>query len=277
MTQYDNHNLQNGNLPVQPFEIVRFTPDHPIAKEVDQVVIEQPITIMIDQVGSFTIMCAPCEIEALAVGFIYTEGMIDGIDDIIAISSKKELPNVIGIKVHDPTRISIQRNLIIASSCGMCGTRNIDKMLSEMPPCHKSLQVDTHLLSEMMEKMQNRQKIFQLTGGSHAAGIFTSTGEIIALSEDIGRHSALDKAIGKCLINKKDARGCGVTLSGRASLELISKAARAGIEIIAAVSAPSSYAIEAAERWNITLCGFVRSGKMNAYTHPNRICDYQAV
>jgi FdhD protein len=239
------------------------------------VVAEQAVTIMIDKVGSFTIMATPADIEALAVGFVYSEGMIDGIDDVIAVSTKPQLPNVVGITVHGPTRIAIQRNMIVASSCGMCGTRNIDKMLSDIPACGQSLELSSNTLIDIAERLHSMQKVFQLTGGSHAAGIFDCSGEITTFAEDLGRHSALDKAIGKCLIGKQSLKGCGVVLSGRASLEMVAKAARAGIELVSAVSAASSFAVEAAERWNITLCGFVRPDKINVYTHPQRICNLQ--
>jgi len=256
---------------VRSAEIFRISSEGLTEKLADHVVIEQAVTIMIDKVGSFTIMATPSDIKALAVGFVYSEGMIDSIDDIVAVSTKPQLPNVVGIAVHDPTRISIQRNMIVASSCGMCGTRNIDKMLSEMPACGLSLKVSSNLLIEVAERLRSMQQIFQMTGGSHAAGIFDSSGKIVTFAEDLGRHSALDKAIGKCLLDRLPVKGCAVALSGRVSLEMVTKAARAGIELIAAVSAPSSFAIEAADRWNITLCGFVRPGRTNVYTHPKRI------
>ncbi|MHC4122555.1 MAG: formate dehydrogenase accessory sulfurtransferase FdhD [Planctomycetota bacterium] len=256
-------------------EVSRITSEGVVEKLIDSVVVEQAVTIMVDKVGSFTIMCTPSDIEALAVGFIYSEGMIDSIDDIVAVSVKEELPNVIGIGVEDPSRIGIRRNLIIASSCGMCGTRNIEKMLSNMPVCGQSLEVSSEMLIRVTESLRSMQQMFRVTGGSHAAAVFTSSGEIISFAEDLGRHTALDKAIGKCLLNRRPIKGCGVVLSGRVSLEMVAKAARAGIELIVAVSAPSSFAIEAAGRWNITLCGFVRPGRTNVYTHPERIRNLQ--
>jgi FdhD protein len=115
------------------------------------------------------------------------------------------------------------------------------------------------------------QTTFALTGSSHAAALFDRDGAIVAFAEDIGRHNALDKAIGKCLLAGGAPRGYGVVLSGRVSLEMIAKAARAGIELVVAVSGVSSYAIAAARQWNITLCGFVRNGRVNIYTDPTRI------
>jgi FdhD protein len=243
----------------------------------DDVIVEQPLTIMIDRVGSFTVMCTPSDIEALAAGFAFSEGMINAIEEVLATYTKPELPNVIGVEIQDPTKASIGRNLIIASSCGMCGVRNIEKMFQNIPACGSTLKVTDHLLIEVMQKLRSTQRVFELTGGSHGAAVFNSRGEIIAFAEDIGRHNALDKAIGKCLLSGLDRRSCGFALSGRVSLEIVTKAARAGIELIAAVSAVSSYAVSAAEKWNITLCGFVRPDKMNVYTKPERIISHDKI
>jgi FdhD protein len=115
------------------------------------------------------------------------------------------------------------------------------------------------------------QPLQKLTGSAHAAAIFSNTAEFIAISEDIGRHNALDKAIGKVLLAKPNSTSHGLVLSGRVSFEMIAKAVKIGAELIIAVSAPSSLAIEMAEHWNITLCGFARDHKINIYTHPSRI------
>lgn len=269
-----NSEISDGlKQTVSSTKIFRISSEGLTKKLADHVVIEQAITIMIDKVGSFTVMATPSDIKALAVGFVYSEGMIDSIEDVVAVSTKPQLPNVVGIVVHDPTRISIRRNMIVASSCGMCGTRNIDKILSEIPVCGLSLEVSSNLLIEVTEHLRSMQQIFHMTGGSHAAGIFDSSGKIVAFTEDLGRHSALDKTIGKCLLDRLPMKGCAVVLSGRVSLEMVTKAAMAGLELIAAVSATSSFAIEASDRWNITLCGFVRPGKINVYTHSGRICN----
>ncbi len=237
----------------------------------DYVIVEEPLTIMIHTVGSFTVMCTPSDVEALAVGFIFSEGMIRSADEITAIATKDDLPNVVGIEIQRPVQLDIARNLIVASSCGMCGVRNIQKMLSDVPACPHTLEVSEGLLLETVENLRPMQATFALTGSSHAAALFDRDGAILSFAEDIGRHNALDKAIGKCLLMKREMRGCGLVLSGRVSLEIVTKAARAGIELIVAVSGVSSYAITAAKKWNITLCGFVRNGKINIYTDPTRI------
>jgi len=268
MSDEMKNSLQNA---IEDVRIHRAGIDGSFTLADDKVASEHAVTIMIDKVGSYTVMCTPCEIKALAVGFIFAEGLITCRQDIVSINIKDTLPDVVGIVVDDPGRVAIQRNLIVASSCGMCGSRNIDKMIETMPPVDNTLTVTPAGLIAMTEKLRDSQQLFKVTGGSHAAGLFDADGRIFAFGEDIGRHSALDKAIGKSILNSMPTRGSGAVLSGRVSLEMVSKAAKAQIELIAAVSAPSSLAVKVAEKWNITLCGFVRGKGLNIYTHPERV------
>jgi len=129
-------------------------------------------------------------------------------------------------------------------------------------------------MDETMAQLRERQAVFSATGGCHAAGLFDSTGRMVAVAEDIGRHSAFDKAVGKLLLARELKAPLGAALSGRVSLEIVAKAARAGIELILAVSAPSSLAVTAAQQWQITLCGFVRPGRANVYAHPERLSGF---
>ena len=244
----------------------------PVNKQ-DSVAVEVPLTIMIDKVGSFTILSTPCDTKALAVGFLFSEGMIDSMDDIVDIAVKPDTPNTIGIRIHDPSRITISRNMIVASSCGMCGARNIETSLKTIPSVDRSVCITKDTVLKIVSDMHNSQRLFEQTGATHAAGVFDNTGRIISVAEDIARHNALDKAIGKCLIEKRPMQSSGVVLSGRVSFEMVAKSARAGAEIIIAVSAPSSLAITAAEKWDITLCGFVRPERANIYTHKSRISE----
>ena len=245
----------------------------PPRKEVCHVVVEVHVTVDVEQVGSYVLMCTPCDLKALAVGFLYSEGIITTIDDINLLSSCDDDPSIIRIRLANPPDEPelLGRNLIVASSCGMCGSRGIEEIMSGLKPVGNSLRAPASMLTALAEKMLGMQRVFDQTGGAHAAGIFSAGGEIIAFAEDIGRHNALDKAIGKCLLREQPTRGCGAVLSGRASFELATKAANAGIEIIAAVSAPSSLAVEIAGRCNITLCGFVREDRATVYTNPERI------
>jgi len=233
------------------------------------VIVETPLTVTIEGAGSFALMCTPCDVEALAIGFAFSEGMISSIDDLVDYSYRPE-QQTIGLRIEDPQQAT-SRNLLASSSCDLRGGRDIERPLGGDTPVGDSLRVSASLLRDVVRQMHARQVLFARTGGAHAAGVFGANGELIAMAEDIGRHNALDKALGKCLLRGVPLESRGVALSGRISLELVAKAARAGLEILAAVSAPSSLAIEAAERCNITLCGFVRDQRATVYTHPRRL------
>ena len=239
------------------------------------VIIEAPVTVVIEDVGSFTLMCTPCDLEALVVGFAFSRGMISSMADVIDYSYRPER-QAVGLRIEDPQRAT-RRNLLVTGTCGLSGSRNIETLLARDTPVGDSLHVSASLLRDVVQHMHARQVLFRRSGGAHGAGVFDANGELIAMAEDIGRHNALDKALGKCLLRGVPLESRGAALSGRISLELVAKAARAGLEILAAVSAPSSLAIEAAERCNITLCGFVRVERATVYTHPQRIEGLQEV
>ncbi len=230
-------------------------------REPEYVAVEQPVHVHIKDVGSYTLMCTPGDRIALAVGFAFSERIIGGRKDISLVQECLDDPGTILIELVDSS---------------VCGSRDdVERFLSNTPSVGETLHVPIALLLDVVEAMHTRQSIFAQTGGTHATGIFSADGDLIAFAEDIGRHNALDKAIGQCVLERRSMAGCGVALSGRVSFELVSKAARAGIELIAAVSAPSSLAIEVAERCNITLCGFVRDDRATVYSQPNRILDLE--
>ncbi len=243
-------------------------PAEPVARHV---IGEQPLTIMVEGVGEFTLMCTPIEIDALAVGFAYSEGIIDSLDDVVDMSHGEGATDVVGMQIDDPSQVATRRNLIVASSCGLCGVRTIEKTLSDTPEVGNSLCLDEALLMQMVDRLWGLQRVYPATGGAHAAAVFSPTGEVLSSAEDIGRHNALDKAIGKCLLAGRSTKGCAVALSSRASFEMVAKAARAGVELMAAASAPSSLAIDAAHRWNLTLCASIRGGEATVFTHPKRV------
>ena len=260
----ENHAIRH----VDPLRIS--TSDGPAVRDSCDVAVEDLLTIMIDKVGSFAVMCTPCDVKALAVGFAYSEGLISCIEDVVDFSYRPEQQTV-GLRLDNPTDAVPNRNLIVTSSCGLCGSRNIDQLMSGAMVSRDTLRLTASALRTAVNEMQASQRIFERTGGTHAAAIFDVSGEILAFGEDIGRHNALDKAIGGCLMKGHPLAALGAALSGRVSLELVTKAVRAGIELIAAVSAPSSLAVDISERCNITLCGFVRGQRATVYTHPHRI------
>ena len=258
---------------IREVEAVRYSgSDAPGSPERTQVVVEQPLTVMVEGVGDFTIMCTPHDLKALAVGFVFSEGMIASVSDIHLLAVCEDDPGAIRMKIRNPGG-AFERNLVVASSCGMCGSRNIAEVLAGLPRCRDSLRVEPTLLNGVIEEMGSRQELFRATGAAHAAAIFSADGRVLAFGEDIGRHNALDKAVGKCLLSDQNMAGCAVALSGRVSFELVAKAARAGIELIAAVSAPTSLALDVAEKAGITLCAFVRDDRATVYTQPHRIAS----
>lgn len=210
---------------------------------------------------------------ALTTGFLFTEGLIERLEDVAEIAACPDTPAVVRIRLIDPARVRTnRRGGLIASACGICGgVDGVAALGDGIAAVPDRLRIAPRRVQRLMTLMERRQFVFNATGGAHGAALFGADGGVIATAEDLGRHNALDKVIGKRLLRRLSTDGCGVLLSGRVSLEMIAKSARAGIELVAAVSAPSSLAIEAAERFGITLCAFVRDGRLTAFSHPHRL------
>jgi FdhD protein len=245
----------------------------PPEAEIVCVVQEVPVTIDVDGVETYTVLCTPTDPQAMAVGFLYTEGVIDSMRDVKAVKSCDDDPHTIRVRLEGevPRIADPGRNLLIVSSCGACGSESLKERIAALPAVGDVLQVEAGLLRSVFTALRKEQRLFAACGGTHAAALFDAQGIILASAEDAGRHNALDKAIGKCLIADQATVGRGVALTSRLSLEMVSKCARAGIELVAAVSAPTSLAIDVAQRCNITLCAFVRETRATVFTHPQRI------
>jgi FdhD protein len=236
-----------------------------------EAIAEEAVTIALGEAGNFILLATPSDVEALAVGFAYSEGLLTKREEIAGVRSERTGPWTVRVDLnlrHPPEEIDT-RNLIVTSSCGLCG-KHIETGLSG-PPVGRSLSATREQLVGLAAGLRERQSLFSRTGGAHAAAVFDADGSVLGFAEDLGRHNAMDKAIGKLVMEGLDPRGLGVLLSGRVSYELATKAARAGIEIIAAVSAPSALAIEACEVRNVTLCCFVREDRITVFAHPERI------
>ena len=264
---------QDGLINVRAYRISAEDGGKNPIEEDCKIAIEGPVTIEVEDFGTYTVFCTPDDKRAMAVGFLFSEGVIDSVADIMLLNECVDDPNVIRIKLSDtaPKGEGHGRNLIIVSSCGACGSESIEEKLADLPKVGNILKVSSDVLHIAGKALSERQVLFRQTGGTHAIGIFTETGEMISFAEDIGRHNALDKAIGKLLLLGKKTEGLGAVLSGRVSLEMVSKSARAGIEVISAVSAPTSLGLEAATRCNITLCAFVRGDRATVFANPERI------
>ncbi len=272
----------------------RFTPTGS-TREDCLVVEEDALGIDVVDVGSYLLMWTPTsdpetshgytaedgllgdeqhpEALSLALGFALSEGIVRALDDIRSAAFCEDDPGVIRLQLKDPAKAqSLRKNQVINSSCGLCGPREIlDDNALGLEPVAQTLSLAAETFDELMLQMGSEQRVFQETGGSHAAAVFDREASLLSVAEDLGRHNALDKAIGMALLERGSLRGCGAVLSSRLSLEMVLKAVRSGVEVVLAVSAPTSLAIEVAERFGVTLCGFVREGRATVYTHPQRI------
>jgi FdhD protein len=214
----------------------------------------------------------------LAAGFLYTEGLIGGAEDVASVAYC-ELPeaeqefNVVTVRLassYDPD--SLRRNFFATSSCGVCGKASLDDVEVRCQPLPPGPVVPASVLAGLPDALRDRQRIFEETGGLHASGLFDTDGALRVLREDVGRHNAVDKVIGWALLRGAVPLSATILqVSGRLSFEIVQKAAVAGVPIVSAVSAPSSLAVGAGERLGVTVAGFVRDGGLNVYAHPERI------
>ncbi|PCJ47979.1 MAG: formate dehydrogenase family accessory protein FdhD [Gammaproteobacteria bacterium] len=218
----------------------------------------------------------------LATGFLYSEGIISKASDITGFRFCDERgdaghKNSLEIKLKTPLNLDdskIERRFTTYSSCGLCGKTSLQSLEMQNPPRldEQTGIVDIYKLNQLSIKMINDQVLFQQTGSAHASGLFDFNGKILYVSEDVGRHNALDKLIGYYLKSEPEIMKQSILLvSGRASFELIQKAIMAGIPIVVAVGAPSSLAVDTAKRFNLTLVGFLRNESFNIYSAPFRI------
>ncbi|EIM76489.1 formate dehydrogenase family accessory protein FdhD [Nitritalea halalkaliphila LW7] len=227
-------------------------------------------------------MRTPGEDAALAVGFLYSEGLIQRPSDLLSVKhcTRVEKPeqfgNVIRVELapelqFDPARL--QRNFYTSSSCGVCGKSSIEAVEQQCSfiPVQEQLFSSEFLLS-LPDRLRAAQPNFSASGGIHAAGLFRPDGQLIVVHEDVGRHNAVDKVIGAGFqAGVLPEANLLLQVSGRASFELVQKAGRAGIAVLSAVGAPSSLAVQLAEATGITLLGFNKAGRLNSYTHSARI------
>lgn len=250
----------------------------------DTVVIEEPLEIRIASAGEFGMgtaisitMRTPGQDVDLAVGFLHGEGIIRTREDVADVRPCGPTGNIVKVELApgvelDPARL--QRNFYTTSSCGVCGTASLDAVerMMRSPRVDDAMKVDPALFETLSDRARAGQDVFRETGGLHAACLFDEAGELTDLREDVGRHNALDKLVGKRLLAGELPLSRSILfLSGRASFELLQKASAAGIPAVAAVGAPSSLAIDLAERTGILLVGFLRGRSFNVYAHRERL------
>jgi len=259
----------------------------------DLLAVEEPMEIRIgfgknnnrEQRNISVTMRTPGNDFELALGFLFTEGIIENVNDVSQIkycselNSKQDNNNIVRVELNENIVFDfskIQRNFYTTSSCGVCGKASIDaiKTVCNIKVTEENLKVSQNVILALPDKLRSSQNVFEYTGGLHACALFDNNGNIELIREDVGRHNALDKLIGAVIGNKNQTQlfeNKILLLSGRASFELIQKAAMANIKIICAVGAPSSLAVETAIEFGITLIGFLREKRFNVYTNFERV------
>ncbi len=260
-------------------EVVRYRDGKLLPSEPDEAAVEDPLEIRIEGQSVAVVMRTPGHDRELAAGFLLTEGIVREGKDIFEITSclttGGSVGNGVDITLRDPARFDLEklsRHVFSSSSCGICGKATIEAAMQQFPAINDAPAVGVQILLQLPEKLAAAQQTFQRTGGLHACALFDAKGELRLLREDVGRHNALDKLIGHALLAQRLPLGnCILLLSGRVSFEMTQKALAAGIAIIAAISAPTSLAIEFARANNQTLIGFLRGETMNVYAGAERI------
>jgi FdhD protein len=249
----------------------------------DRVVGEEPLEIRVAGPGQEAVAVAitmrtPGSEAELAIGFLRTEGLIDGSEvlrttsgDPASMNQPDDQVTVHLARAFDASRIA-ERRFVATASCGICGKASLDEVAVRSDPIPPGPVVRRTVILALPDLLRAAQRAFDETGGLHAAGLFSPAGELLLLREDVGRHNALDKLVGaEVLAKRMPLHDRILMVSGRVSFEIVQKAAVAGMPIICAVSAPSDLAIQAADRLGVTLVGFVRGDGFNVYAHDERV------
>jgi FdhD protein len=263
--------------------VVRLTPNG-VRRAPDRLAVEEPLELRVAGKPLAVTMRTPGHDVELAHGFLLTEGVIGAMPDVSSArycdsvdDDGKNTYNVLdvalapGVPPPDP---GVERNFYTTSSCGVCGKASLDavRLKTRFSPAADPTVVPYSVLTSLPDRLRTAQRVFESTGGLHAAGLFTADGTLLVVREDVGRHNAVDKVLGWALLQGRiPAAGCVLMVSGRASFELTQKAVMAGVPMLAAVSAPSSLAVDLADEAGVTLVGFLRGESGNVYTGVQRI------
>jgi FdhD protein len=249
----------------------------------DSLATEEPMEIRLDAPGMeqrqvAVTMRTPGNDFELAAGFLHTEGLVAATGDVrsvryCSVPREEQQYNVVTVDLARPYDADLlQRNFYTTSSCGICGKASLDSISVRCVPVADGPDVSEAIIVELPGRLREAQRLFDRTGGLHAAGLFDAEGRLLELREDVGRHNAVDKLVGHALLAGTLPLSERVLMvSGRLSFEIVQKAAVAGIPIVCAVSAPSSLAVDAGRRFGMTLVGFLRGSRFNIYTGPERI------
>jgi FdhD protein len=240
------------------------------ARQRDRVAVEEPLEIRVNGEPIAVTMRTPGHDEELALGFLRSEG----ISALRAAIPSDWSGNTVDVEAPGFDASVLKRSFYTTSSCGVCGKGALEAVRVEAPPVVTDLRVPFALAAALPDRLREAQAAFEATGGLHATGLFTDRGETLCVREDVGRHNAFDKVVGWAAgAGLLPLSRCVVCVSGRLSFELVQKAAVAGCPVLVAVGAPSSLAVELADAQGVTLCGFARGGRVNVYSHAERIGD----
>jgi FdhD protein len=263
--------------------VVRLGPKG-VRRAPDRLAVEEPLELRVDGKPLAVTMRTPGHDVELAHGFLLTEGVIGEVPDVLSArycdsvdDEGKNTYNVLdvalgpGVPPPDP---GVERNFYTTSSCGVCGKASLDavRLKTRFSPAGDPVRIPFEVLTTLPDTLRTAQRVFDSTGGLHAAGLFRADGSLLVVREDVGRHNAVDKVLGWALLQGLiPAAGCVLMVSGRTSFELTQKAVMAGVPVLAAVSAPSSLAVDLAEEAGVTLVGFLRGESGNVYANAERI------
>lgn len=262
---------------VGPARVLRWEAGARARRLRDELAAEEPLEIRVDTRPVVVTMRTPGHDAELAAGFLVTEGLIQRRGDVrkIVPYERNDSGNVMEVFLAPGVSVDfarLTRHVFASSSCGLCGKASIDAVHQHFPKLKSRLKVRASVLLRLPERLRRAQAAFERTGGLHAAAVFDARGRLVVLREDVGRHNAVDKVIGDGFLRGRLPFDRHVLLvSGRASFEIVQKALAARIAVVAAVSAPSSLAVEFAKRSGQALVGFLRGDRMNVYAHPERV------
>ena len=252
----------------------------------DAVVTEEPLQLMLDGAPLSVVMRTPGHDVELCLGLMFAEGIFRSLSEVrltrisaeageqeerIRVDADLVESNQVDVHLADAPRRKPERSMLSSSACGVCGTVLIEDLRRDLAPLRSEAQVDPLLLPGLVDQLRAGQGVFERTGGLHAAGLFAVDGTLTCLREDVGRHNAVDKVVGRALLDGADLSASILVVSGRAGYEIVQKSISAGIPVLAAVGAPSSLAVALAREFNQTLVGFLRGDRFNVYAGPERL------
>jgi FdhD protein len=253
----------------------------------DEIAAEEPLQLLLDGEPLSVIMRTPGNDIELALGLLHAERVITSLDDVASLRMSAETletedkiavhadlleSNAVDVHLRATAARRPRRSFLSSSACGVCGATTMEDLAHDHAPLRPGPVVDAKTLPPLADRLREQQRLFERTGGLHAAGLFTPGGELVTLREDIGRHNAVDKVVGRAVLDRTvPIASALLAVSGRAGYEVVQKAIAAGIPILVAVGAPSTLAVATAVRFGLTLVGFMRGERFNVYSGPERV------